>query len=240
MDIQKSSISTSLPVSASSDQPRVSEQQIEAARYAVLRRLSPCLHHHMVRPLQPIGLICGVMQHKLAVELPDLQAVRQDAEKIADFSKAALGECTNITTWMAPETGELMALDAGVRESVGLLATMLHFCGFRLANAIENMPVQVPQGALRMMMNAVLLEVTDTLNEPADLKLSATVQEGEAIVVLQISPHGEGSVDRYDESYRNLVWADVEALAFAEQVGLSREDGQITLAFPIKGTAKAH
>ena len=69
-------------ISALSDQHdstvrAVAVQQVEAARYAVLRRLAPALRHHMVRPLQPIGLIYGVMHHKLAAAQPDLQSVRQ-------------------------------------------------------------------------------------------------------------------------------------------------------------------
>ena len=218
----------------------VSEQQVEAARYAVLRRLSPCLRHHMVRPLQPIGLIYGVMHHKLCAEEPDLQAVRVEADKINEFSKAALAECVNIGTWMAPEPGGLIDLGSGVRECVGLLATMLHFCGFRLVNEVDEMPVQVQQDAMRMTLVAALLEVTDSLNDPAILTLSATVYQDEAVVVLQVSSKGEGSVDRYDDSYRKLVWADVQALAAAEHVGLSREDRRITMTFPIVRTVLAH
>ncbi|MDB5938779.1 MAG: hypothetical protein JWP77_1143, partial [Polaromonas sp.] len=77
----------------------VSAQQIEAARYTVLRRLAPCLRHHMVRPLQPIGLIYGVMHHKLSAAQPDLQSVREEAEKINEFAKAALEECMDMGTW---------------------------------------------------------------------------------------------------------------------------------------------
>jgi ribosomal protein L16/L10AE len=69
-------------LSRSTPSPEVSEQQVEAARYAVLRRLSPALRHHMVRHLQPIGLIYGVMDHKLARGEPDVQALRANADKI--------------------------------------------------------------------------------------------------------------------------------------------------------------
>lgn len=234
-------IMTSTPLTRSDPgpEPRVSVQQIEAARYAVLRRLAPSLRHHMVRPLQPIGLIYGVLHHKLSADAPDLQAVRLEAGKINEFSKAALSECSNIGTWMAPEAGDLIDLASGVRESVGLLATMLHFCGFRLVNEVDDLPAQVQQDAVRMLLNAVLLEVTDGLNEPAILTLSATVHEDTAVVVLQVSPNGEGGVDRYDDSYRKLVWADVQALAFAEQVGLARDGHRTTLTFPLAETATA-
>ena len=55
---------------------RLDEVQIEAARYAVLRRLSPSLRHHLIRPLQPITLIYGVLSHKLSAPSVDAEDIR--------------------------------------------------------------------------------------------------------------------------------------------------------------------
>lgn len=224
----------SIPLNGSSASPEVSEQQIEAARYAVLRRLAPCLRHHMVRPLQPIGLIYGVMHHKLCAAEPDLLSVRQEADKINEFAKAALHECVDMGTWLAPEPGVLIELSAGVRECVGLLATMLHFCGFSLVNEVDEMPVQVQRDAMRMVLSAALLELADSLTEPATLTISAAVSKGEVALFLQVRAKDEGSVDRYDDSYRKLVWQDVQALAAAENVSLSRENGLLTMRFAVE------
>lgn len=225
-------ISTSLTDSIPAAE--VSVQQVEAARYALLRRLSPSLRHHMVRPLQPIGLIYGVMHHKLSAEEPDLQSVRMEAEKINEFAKAALDECVNMSTWLTPEPDVLTRLDSGVREGVSLLATMLHFCGFRLVNEIENIPAQVQRDAVRMVVIGALLELTDSLDGPAILTLSASTSKGKAVVSIQVSHKGEGLVDRYEEGYRKLLWADVVALAAAEHVGLSRQDGRVSMTFDIE------
>ncbi|MBH1957988.1 MAG: hypothetical protein I8H70_04810 [Burkholderiales bacterium] len=217
----------------------VSEQQIEAARYAVLRRLAPCLRHHMVRPLQPIGLIYGVMHHKLSAAAPDLKSVREEADKINEFAKAALEECVDMSTWLAPEPGVLAGVDEGVRECVGLLATMLHFCGFRLGNEVEEMPVQVQRDAMRMVLSAALLALTDSMTEPATLTISAVASPAEVTVSLRVSPVGEGSVDQYDDGYRKLVWRDVQALAAAEHVRLSRQDRLVSMRFAVE-TAPVH
>ncbi|CAN5569603.1 hypothetical protein BH10PSE16_BH10PSE16_31720 [soil metagenome] len=217
----------------------VSEQQIEAARYAVLRRLAPCLRHHMVRPLQPIGLIYGVMHHKLSAAVPDLQSVREEADRINEFAKAALDECVDMSTWLAPEPGVLTGVDKGVRECVGLLATMLHFGGFRLENEVEEMPVQVQRDAVRMVLSAALLALTDSMTEPAVLTISAVASQSEVAVSLQVSRAGEGGVERYDDGYRKLVWCDVQALAAAEHVRLSRQDLLVTMRFAVE-TAPVH
>ena len=214
-------------------------QQVEAARYAVLRRLSPALRHHMVRHLQPIGLIYGVMDHKLSRGDPDLQALRVNADKINEFAKAALAQCIDISTWLAPELCAPVPLESGVMECVGLLATTLHFRGFRLVNEIEVMPCQVRQGALRMILIAALFEVSDGLDAPATLTLSALPEQSGVTLRLQVSAREDGRVEEYDDGYRKLVWSDVQALAGAEGVALSRQDGLVTMRFPVEGETPA-
>lgn len=206
-------------------------QQVEAARYAVLRRLAPSLRHQMVRPLQPIGLIYGVMRHKLSAAQPDLQSVRQEAEKINDFAKAAIDECMDMGTWLSPEPGVLTRMDAGVGECVGLMATMLHFCGFRLTSEVETLPEMVLRDAVRTVLSAVLFAVTDALAEPAALVIRATAGMAEVTLSVHISLSGEGSVERYDDGYRMLFWDDVQALAAAAQVVLARQDQLVTMRF---------
>ena len=224
--------------SALSDEPDATAaaatvQQVEAARYAVLRRLAPSLRHHMVRPLQPIGLIYGVMHHKLSAAQPDLQAVRQEAEKINDFAKAAIEECMDMGTWIAPEPDVFSRIDTAVRECVGLTATMLHFCGFRLVNEVEELPAMVLRDAVRTVLSGTILAITDTLTAPATLLIRAVAGTADITLSVHIRPSGEGSVDRYDDGYRLLAWGDVQALAAAAQVGLARQDQTVTLRFAV-------
>lgn len=223
----QASIESALPAEASA-------QQIEAARYAVLRRLAPSLRHHMVRPLQPIGLIYGVMHHKLSAAQPDLRSVRDEAEKINEFAKAALDECMDMGTWLAPEPGVVIDAESGVRECVGLMATMLHFCGFRLVNEVEELPAQVLRDALRMVLSAALFALTDAMDEPATVTIHAQASPTEVTLTLLTDPIADGQLDRYDDGYRKLVWADVQALAFAEHVGLFRQGRQVTLRFAVE------
>lgn len=225
---------TSLVTNESAFTAEVSDQQIEAARYVVLRRLAPCLRHHMVRPLQPIGLIYGVMHHKLSIAAPDLKSVREEAEKINEFAKAALDECMDMGTWLAPEPGVLTDVRSGVKECVGLMATMMHFCGFRLVNSVEDLSAEVMRDAMRMVLSAALLELTDSMSEPATVTISAEASLAEVTISLKVNPLSEGQVDRYDDGYRKLVWADVQALAQAAHVGLSRQARQVILRFAVE------
>lgn len=236
---QMNSAHTSATLNRNTAVSAVSGQQIEAARYAVLRRLSPSLRHHMVRHLQPIGLIYGVMDHRLSRGEPDVQALRVHADKMNEFAKAALAQCLDIATWLAPEPGARVGLEAGVMECVGLLATTLHFRGFRLVNEVENLPCLVRLGALRMVLIAALLEVTDGLSEPASLTLSASADGETATLRLQVVPRDDGCVEVYDDGYRKLAWSDVQALAFDEAVSVSHEDMLVTMRFSIETEASA-
>lgn len=214
----------------------VSKQQIEAARYVVLRRLTPALRHHMVRPLQPIDLIHSVMSHRLCEPAPDIQALRLQVEKINSFAKSALAECLDVGTWMAPEPGKLTRLGAGVTECVGLIATMLHFCGFRLVNQAGDAPVSVDQDALRMVLIAAMFEMTDTLTVPGTLTLGASHGRGESRLLLQFTPlgEGEGRVERYDDGYRKVTWDDVQALSAAGDVRLLRQGHGVAMHFAVR------
>ena len=216
----------------------VTKQQIEAARYVVLRRLSPALRHHMVRPLQPIGLIYSVMSHKLCEPNPDLQALRLNVEKINSFAKSALTECLDIGTWLAPEPGTLTELGAGIAECISLMATNLHFCGFRLVNEVDTLPVSIDRDALRMVLIAALFEMTDALNVPATLTLSGSLGRGEARLLLQFTPLTEGHVERYDDGYRSVTWTDVQALAATGDVRLSRQDNGIAMHFAVRAAVE--
>ena len=211
--------------------------QTEAARYTVLRRLAPCLRHHMVRPLQPIGLIYGVLHHKLSTAQPDFLSVREEAEKINEFAKAALEECMDMGTWLAPEPGVLTDTSSGVKECMSLLATTLHFCGFRLVNDVDELPALVQRDALRMVLSAALLEMTDAMSEPAVVTLQAQASPTEVTVMLRAVALGDGQLDRYDDGYRQLAWADVQALALSEHVGLSRQNGEVALRFAVEPEA---
>ena len=208
-------------------------QQVEAARYAVLRRLAPSLRHQMVRPLQPIALIYGVMHHRLSSAQPDLHSIRQEAEKINDFAKAAIDECMDMGSWLSPEPGVLSSMESSVKECVGLLATTLHFCGFRLTNEVETMPVMVRQDDVRTVLIAALLAITDTLTQPADLVIRATTDIAGVILFVHTTPSGESSTNLYDNDYRRLTWDDVQALAVAAGVVLVHQHQLVTMRFAL-------
>jgi hypothetical protein len=114
------------------------------------------------------------------------------------------------------------------------MATTLHFCGFRLVNEVEELPAQVLRDALRMVLSAALFALTDAMDEPVTVTIHAQASPADVMVTLQTDPIGDGQLDRYDDGYRKLEWADVQALALAEHVGLSRQGREVTLCFAVE------
>ena len=206
----------------------------EAARYALLRRLAPSIRHNLVINLQPIGMIYEVLDRRLRGPQPDLAHVQASAAKINSFARAALDCCLNVVTWLAPEEDAVIDAVEGTRECCALLATTLSFRGYTLRNLAQPVPGEVPLSAMRNVLTAALIQVTDEASSPAEVAVTTASSPQGLQVRLQV--HGtEGGASAADttSAYRPLRWTDVQALATSEQVMLERPCAeQVLITFP--------
>jgi hypothetical protein len=202
------------------------DRHVEAARYALLRRLAFAMRHHMVVHLQPIGMITEVMERRLRQPDPDLGQVHESMEKINGFSRAAVQSCLDVVTWLAPEDGVGIALDAGVEESVAMLRSNFSFRGFTLKDEVGAVPLEVSRASLRNVLPAVLIALTDRAVSPADVVLTGSADVGRAVLTVTVTPTVGSQGFAGDPPYRLLEWQEVQALAQAEGVALEREGQQ--------------
>ena len=210
------------------DRPAELSRQTEAGRYALLRRLAPSMRHHLVVNLQPIGMIYEVMDRRLRAEHPNLAEVHESAQKINGFARAALGSSLDIVTWLAPEPGVTMAFNQGVHECLGLLATGLTFRGYALRNQVEGITGDVNRSAIRTLLSAALIYLTDHSPSPSDIALVAQAGEGRVVLTLSARPAEGTQGFSGDVPYRRLGWDDLQALAAAESAEVAL-DGTSTL-----------
>src|SRR5688500_3249326 len=145
--------------------------EAEAARYALLRRLAPSMRHHLVVNLQPIGMIYEVMDRRLRAPDPKLSDVHESAHKINGFARAALASCLDVVTWLAPEENATTPINDVGRECLGLLTTSLTFRGYAVRNEVADMAGQVRRSAVRNVLTAAIIHVTDESPPPAELVL---------------------------------------------------------------------
>lgn len=208
---------------------------VEAARYALLRRLAFAMRHHMVVHLQPIGMITEVMDRRLRAPEPDLAQVHEGMTRIGGFSRAAVQSCLDVISWLAPEPGCVVALDAGAQECLALLRSHFSFRGFAVRDEVGNAPITVDRAALRNVLPACLLALTDHGAAPADLVVSAETKSADAVLSLSLQANDGPAGFPGEAPYRLLGWPEVEAMARADGIVLTRQGNTVRLVLPQAG-----
>ena len=203
----------------------------EAARYALLRRLAPAIRHHLVGEFQPIGMIAAMMERRLQADAPNLASLRDNSSMLGDLSRTAAGKCTDLLTWIAPPKNATIRLDAGVLDCLNVLSTEFRFRGLVIVNEVGDMPALLPSAALRSVLPAALMALSDQQTGAADLILQAhkVGNDTEISIVRLAAQRPADNLPTAD--YRALNWGDVAALARAESVGFSHTADGARLRF---------
>jgi hypothetical protein len=205
--------------------------QAEAARYALLRRLAPSIRHHLVGEFQPIGMVASMMDRRLQSDAPNLLHLRDNSASLGKLSRTAASACMNLMSWLVPKKEALTRLDSGVLDCLSLLTTELRFRGFAIVNEIADMPIEVNLSALRSVLPAALLTLSDQQPGPADVVLSATLVDGGVAVLMRRRPAERSADNSPSTDYRALTWFDVAALAQAESVAVTPSADAAELKF---------
>ena len=217
----------------SQDEGAADMRQVEAARYALLRRLTMAMRHQMVVHLQPIGLVGELMERRLRQPKPDLAQLGDSMDQVQDFARAGVDASLDYVTWLAPEPGVDIPLDAGVDECVRLLRSAFSFRGLALRSAVGDWPQPVSRSALRVLLPAVLFALTEDAVAPADVVVSAQVDARGRLLLEVNVQRGAGSAGQAaPASYRPLSWIEVEQLARSEGVELTRTADSTSLRWP--------
>jgi hypothetical protein len=207
--------------------------ETEAAHYALLRRLAPVIRHNMAGTLQPIAMVAAMLERRLQKPDPDPEALLKNARDIVALSKEAAASCVDQMGWLAPKDKRLVQADAGIAECVGMVVTQLSFRGFTVADNSGGITAQLPQSALRNVLTASLIGLTDAAAAPGKVLVGAGFADGILSIHIELKvPETPEALRVADKPpYRLLEWDDVQALARQESVHLSRGDNRITLRF---------
>ncbi|MCJ7800677.1 MAG: hypothetical protein MUP33_13155 [Polaromonas sp.] len=222
--------STTLPAGAQS--ARFSECE-EAARYALLQRLAPAIQHHLIGKFQSMGMIAAMMERRLQSAAPDLPAIHEDCVSLGSVSRAAVNAIMNMMSWIEPRTASTLKFDAGVTECLGLLATELRFKGFVIVNQVPAIPVELSSRALRSVLCATLIALSDLSRTPAELVIRAQALPDRIELSIDLRPTAGDAREVQVADYRQLTWRDVEVLAIAESVKLTHGPAGAQLTFSL-------
>lgn len=207
----------------------------EAARYALLQRLAPALRHQLMGKLQSMDVTSSMMERRLQSAEPDLARVRQDCASLGSVSRTAAHSIANAMSWVEPRPADTLAFDAGVKECLGLLSVECRFKGFVIVNEVTGIHAELSSRALRSLLCATLLALSDLSQGPAELRVRARAMPGGVELSIALRPtEGRASTVQLSD-YRALKWRDVETLALVESVALARGSAAVRLTFPLPG-----
>lgn len=213
--------------------PAAGQAPAEAARYAVLRRLGPALKHDMVVNLQAVAMMSEVLGAKLERGVPPQQELQNSIARIHRLARDAVANCLRVVGWLEPPEDEAIGLREGVEECLALVRSNFNFRGFVLRTELPANDLDVSRVLLRHLLLASLLHLTDAVRAGGEVILRGEIGGGMVRLHLQCRP-GAAATDTqpFEPPYRQVDWADVQALAAADGAELRREDGGITLRLP--------
>jgi len=117
-----------------------------------------------------------------------LPEVHDSAHKINGFARAALNSCLDVVTWLAPDEDVSIAAAEGMRQCLGLLTTSLTFRGFTLQNEAGSVSGEVRRSAIRNVLTASLLHITDENKAPAEIVLAPEPDDRSLVLSLTLRP----------------------------------------------------
>ena len=206
----------------------------EGARYALLQRLTPVLQHQIMGNFQSMDMIAVMMDRRLQSASPDLDSMRQDCDLLGSVSESAIKSVIDLLTWVHPKPAASQRFDAGVDECATLLINEFKLKGFVIANEVSQVPAEFSSRALRSVVSAALVCLSDQSTAPATLTLRAKMFPDRIDLSIDLSPQEEQQARMaMANGYRLLNWRDLELLAGAETVGLARSDSGARLTFSL-------
>jgi hypothetical protein len=205
---------------------------VEAARYALLRRLAPSMRHHLVVPLQPIGMVYEIMERRLRAPEPNYAEVKEGAQKINSYARAALASCLDVITWLAPDDKARTTAAEGLNECLLLVQTGFTFRGFALRDELGEVQGEVSRAAFRNVVTGALFQVTDEQAPPAELVITGEAANDALVITVTWKQTVGDKGFATAPSYRPITRDDLEALAMADSVAVQREDGCLRIKLP--------
>ena len=206
------------------------EAAVEAARYALIRRILPVLRHGLAGELQSVQFAVNLARH--ACERGGTDA--QDAiARIADQAQAAIGRGQALTEWLRPDRGTTTTVGETVHACLDLVGTEWSLRGIEANAAVPAADEIVNAAVFRELLAAMLVTIGDAAPGAADVTLTARKRTGQVIVSLRARPATRDGDGARVSLYRDLRWSDVGALARMHGIRWARRGDHVLACFPL-------
>ena len=218
---------------------RLNDRLAEAACYAVLRRMVPVLRHDVAGAMQPVRMLLMVLERRLQIPAPDLQAITKNVTSVSALTKQATAGCINALEWIGSSHDDQVSLRSSVDEAIKLLAMEFSANGLELINGITNDSAAVPQSFFRSVVMGALLAFCDqrTTGRSLQVTLQPAINghQGSQLQLRMLPDDAGPSPPCLDivRKYRLIDWPDVQAMARSLRVKVEHGDGWLTLGLPL-------
>lgn len=190
------------------------------------------MRHHLVVPLQPIGMVYEIMERRLRAPVPNFAEIQEGAHKINGYARAALASCVDVITWLAPEEQARTTAREGLSEILLLLQTGFTFRGFALRDELGEVAGEVSRAAFRTVVTGALVFLSDDATPPAQITISGEASSNALVLAVSVEPGTGEAGFATAPTYRPLSWGDVQALATADRVQLERDGAGLRVSLP--------
>ena len=217
--------------------PSVDASKVESARYALIRRLGFVFRHHLVVNLQPLGMVCQVIRHRLGATPVDISTVHESVDQVERLVLTSIDACSDVVSWLTADAQSTITLDMAVRECLSNVRSSFSFRGFVIRYEETALDIPVSQVAVREVLTAALIAATDHAKGLSEMRVSVLVVADTAEIAIQTHPGVHASSAEQD-AYRLLEWDDVQMLAMFHGLEFSHSsDGslKIRIARPSPG-----
>ncbi len=203
----------------------------DAARYRLLRRLAPVIRHDLLGALQVPEMITGMIEMRLRSATPDLDKMREDLALLRTASEKALSSSMSVMHWIEPEGKQTSDLDTAVLDCIAMLSSPLKLKGFDLVNGVAGIEARLSVTAVRQVLSAALIALSDHSEAPAALLVEAQAMPGCIEISIFLSPTDKTRTFFAANADRPLEWHEVEVLAMAHAVELTLTPTRAHLTF---------
>jgi hypothetical protein len=236
--------------------------EVEAARYALLRRLGPALRHDLVVHLQAVAMMAEVLSARLGRD-PQPDDLPQTLARMHRLARDAVAGALQVASWLAPPEDDTVDMRQGLEECLGLVRSCLGFRGIRLLAELPDAGLPVSRDQLRCLLLSALLHLSDQGGSGSTLLVQVQPEPDGALLQLTLetrggptlpaivtadddndaSAAGEGCgswnalAPGEDADYRPLRWSDVRVLAAGLSLLRHVSPNRIELRLP---RAEAH
>ena len=205
-----------------------SDEQADAARYVVLRKLASGMRHVLMGELQSVLFSAEFAAKGLATGTP-VETIVEHLNKIVSRTKTAVTTSQSIFEWLRPQEGSTITLDEALEQCRRLAGDDWSLRGIAATTRTTAGGISFPKAATLELVVTSLLALIDAHPGPANIDVSAEHVDDELVLRLHAQRSDRTSVLPPMSLYRPLTNEDVRAVADLHGVACAFADGQIEI-----------